>query len=240
MNDPVTKWLDFLALPRAVTLCQLLRHTSGIPDYGTLPRYHDSVRTSPQSPWTDDEFLAATLAQGLLFEPGTGWAYSNVGYLLLRRVIERVSGYSFADCVWEQIVTPLRLRNTFVAKTIDDWATCIPGYGCEVQTVRTPVDIRPIYHPGWCAPGVAVSTVDDITLFFDALLANRWLTMVASPRCCNSSAYQASIRRPGLRVTAWESWPTQMVLSDRATGMEAEALGTACLHPLRPSQGVGD
>ena len=47
MNDPVTKWLDFLALPRAVTLCQLLRHTSGIPDYGTLPRYHDSLNQSP-------------------------------------------------------------------------------------------------------------------------------------------------------------------------------------------------
>jgi D-alanyl-D-alanine carboxypeptidase len=170
MNDPVTRWLDTLSLPRAVTLSQLLRHTSGIPDYGTLPRYHDSVRISPQSPWTDDEFLAATLAKGLLFEPDTGWAYSNIGYLLLRRVIERVSGHSFAECVCEHIVIPLGLRNTFVAETINDWATCIPGFGCEVQIDRTPVDIRPIYHPGWCAPGVAVSTVDDITLFFDALL----------------------------------------------------------------------
>lgn len=175
VDDPVTKWLGDIGVPRTVTLSQLLRHTSGIPDYGPLSRYHEAVRTTPESPWTDDEFLVATLTQGFLFSPGTGWAYSNVGYLLLRRVIERAAGSSFAECVRERIVTPLELQNTFIAESIHDWTTCIPGFGCEVQTGRTPVDIRSTYHPGWCAPGVAVSSVDDITSFFDALLAGSLL-----------------------------------------------------------------
>ena len=100
VHDPITKWmtdLPDLPLPESVTLSHLLRHVSGVPDYGPLREYHEAVRTMPKSPWTDDEFLSATLAQGLLFEPGTGWSYSNVGYLLLRRAIEKAAVVTFVD-----------------------------------------------------------------------------------------------------------------------------------------------
>jgi D-alanyl-D-alanine carboxypeptidase len=170
VNDPIAKWID-LPVPQAVTLTQLLRHTSGVPDYGPLREYHDAVRTTPSAPWTDDEFISATLRKELLFAPGAGWAYSNVGYLLLRRAIEHATGRSYRQCVADQIAWPLGLAHTFVAETIDDWRCCVPGYGDEVGATGKVVDIRSSYHPGWCAPGVAVSTVDDVTLFYDALFS---------------------------------------------------------------------
>jgi D-alanyl-D-alanine carboxypeptidase len=71
---------------------RLLDHTSGVRDYGALPEYHDAVRAQPGSAWDDDEFLARTAAAGPQFEPGQGWAYSNTGYLLLRRLLDEHGG----------------------------------------------------------------------------------------------------------------------------------------------------
>ena len=71
---------------------RLLDHTSGVRDYGSLPEYHDAVRRQPGLAWDDDEFLARTAAAGRQFEPGGGWAYSNTGYLLLRRLLDEHGG----------------------------------------------------------------------------------------------------------------------------------------------------
>ena len=175
VDDSITRWIPDLPVPEAVTLDRLLRHTGGVPDYGPLREYHDAVRATPSAPWTDDEFVTATLAKGLLFEPGTGWSYSNVGYLLVRRALERATGTSFRQCIAEEIASPLGLAKTFVAETIDDWGCCVPGYGGEVQRDGEVIDIRSSYHPGWCAPGVVVSTVDEVTSFYDALFSGAML-----------------------------------------------------------------
>jgi D-alanyl-D-alanine carboxypeptidase len=171
VNRPVVDWVPEPRLPRSMTVAHLLRHTSGIPDYGSLRQYHDAVRSNPSAPWTDEQFIDIALRPGLLFAPGTGWSYSNVGFLLLRRLIERFCGASFRHCVNQLIVEPLRLADTFVADSIADWDSCVPGYGDEVRSDGAIVDVRPTYHPRWCGPGVAVSTVEDVTRVFDALFA---------------------------------------------------------------------
>lgn len=160
VDDPIARWLPDLALPESVTLARLANHTAGIPDYGPLPEYHEAVRVTPSTPWTDEKFLAATLGNGLLFEPGNGWSYSNIGYMFLRRAIEKATGGSLRRAIAEQVVKPLGLMNTFIAETIADWPA-----GVHLST----------YHPDWCAPGVAVSTVDEVTVFFDALFSGRLL-----------------------------------------------------------------
>src|SRR2546430_17743374 len=68
---------------------RLLDHTSGVRDYGSLAEYHEAVRRQPGLAWDDDEFLGRTAAAGPQFERGEGWAYSNTGYLLLRRLLDR-------------------------------------------------------------------------------------------------------------------------------------------------------
>ena len=70
-----------------------LDHTSGVRDTtASFPEYHAAVRTQPGRAWDDDEFLARTAAAGPQFEPGQGWAYSNTGYLLLRRLLDEHGG----------------------------------------------------------------------------------------------------------------------------------------------------
>jgi D-alanyl-D-alanine carboxypeptidase len=175
VHDSVDKWMDDLVVPRTLLLSHLLQHTGGVPDYGPLAKYHEAVRRNPSRPWTDQEFFNTTLGNGLLFEPGTGWAYSNIGYLILRRVIERAAGVSFRLCIDEHIVSRLGLNDTSVAEVIQDWECCVPGWGREVRTDAAIVDVRSTYHPGWCAPGVAVSTVDDVTEVYDGLFRGELL-----------------------------------------------------------------
>ena len=168
-GDSIKRWFPNLPLPDSITLAHLLRHTSGLRDYGPLPEYHAAVKHSPSQPWTEKQFLDSVVPSGLLFEPGKGWAYSNVGYMLLRNVIEKVTGDTYRKSIEDQIVKPFGLKDTFVAETIDDWASCVPGYGKEVSENTEAIDIRAVYHPGWCAPGVMVSTTEEITHFYDAL-----------------------------------------------------------------------
>jgi len=175
LTDPVAAWCSDVDLRGDVTVAHLLRHTSGLGDYGPLPEYHDAVRSHPSDPWSRRQFLDAVLPRGLCFEPGRGWAYSNIGYMLLREVLQHAAGRTFAEVVHELVAAPLALQHTRVIDTIDGWSTCVPGFGPEVDVDGQPVDVRPVYHPGWCAPGVAVSTAEEVTRVIDALLAGQIL-----------------------------------------------------------------
>jgi CubicO group peptidase (beta-lactamase class C family) len=72
---------------RPYKLRQLLQHRAGVPNYGNLASYHESVRRGDE-PWTVNELLDRVMADRLDFDPGSGWEYSNVGYLFVRQFIE--------------------------------------------------------------------------------------------------------------------------------------------------------
>jgi D-alanyl-D-alanine carboxypeptidase len=175
LDVPVHGWLPEVALPETVTLTHLLRHTSGLRDYGPLPEYHQAVRLHPDRPWTRKDFLDAVLPKGMLFAPGVSWAYSNIGYMLVVDILERVTGQTFAHVLTQLVITPLVLQRTLVLETIDDLMACVPGFGSEVTEDGSLVDVRGRYHPGWCAPRVVSSTPADITRAFDALFAGQLL-----------------------------------------------------------------
>ena len=169
--DAARQWLPDVRIPTTITLTHLLRHTSGLRDYGPLPDYHEAVRAHPDRPWTRQQFLDAVLAEGMLFAPGERFSYSNVGYMLLIDIVERVTGQTFAEVVNDFVTKPLALQNTWVLEQADDMMRCVPGFGSEVTSDGQVVDVRGRYHPGWCAPRLIGSTVEDVTLVFDRLIA---------------------------------------------------------------------
>ena len=127
LNDSLARWFPRIAHADRITLRRLLNHTAGIPDYGSLRSYHNDLRTSPETPWTFERFAIETFEKGLEFEPGQGWAYSNPAYMLLRRILESVSGRSYRELVAERIARPLGLSQTFVAESIPDLELLAPG-----------------------------------------------------------------------------------------------------------------
>lgn len=170
LDVPLSEWLPDVPNASRITIRQCLQHTSGLPDYGGLPEYHEAVRQGA-TPWTFTEFLNRTHAEQLLFEPGRGWRYSNIGYMLLRRLIETVGGQSFAEVVAAEVCRPLGLGHTSVLRSREDFQTLAPAYSFCVSSDGLPVDIRTRYDPGWVATGVVSSTASDLVRFYDRLFA---------------------------------------------------------------------
>jgi len=104
---------DFPEYGRAITIRNLLNHTSGMPDYEELmPAAGRSV------PVEDVQIQDAGVLDLLKrqkagwFGPGSGWRYSNSSYILLGLIVEKVSGRSFPSFLQKRIFTPLNMINT--------------------------------------------------------------------------------------------------------------------------------
>src|SRR5262245_20938827 len=176
LDDRLSKWFAEIDGAPKISLRQLLNHTAGIPDYGGNAAYHESVRTRPSQPWAFERFAAETFDKGLLFDPGQGWAYSNPGYMLVKRIIEDVTGDSYRTLIAERIAGPLRLRRTFVAESIEDLATLAPGTSSLLASDATSRDVRNHYHPGWVSHGVVASTASDLVRFLNTVMRGDFLS----------------------------------------------------------------
>lgn len=176
LDDAVQQHLPWLAERVAMpfSVRQLLQHTAGLPDYGPLPAYSAALRADPTQPWDDETFLDRTLplAAALDYPPGTGWNYSNIGYLLVRRLLETATGMPLAALVQTHLADPLGLRHTQVVSTLHDTLALTAGYSSALNadaaddTLR---DVRGRYAPGWVAHGVVSATALETALLLDAI-----------------------------------------------------------------------
>lgn len=103
IDDPARKWLPSLPdAAAAITLRQLLTHTSGLIDYEDLMQepYDGQIR--------DAGVLALLEKENrLYFASGSAYRYSNSGYALLALVVERASGMAYQDFLRSRIFQPL-------------------------------------------------------------------------------------------------------------------------------------
>ncbi|MGE5475928.1 MAG: serine hydrolase domain-containing protein [Bacteroidales bacterium] len=148
--------LDKLREGAPYTLRMLLQHRAGVGNYGDLPAYHQAVAAGGE-PWTDDELFAHVPPDRPLFAPEAGWAYSNVGYLLVRRAVEQAGGAPLAELLRSLVLQPLGLERARLASGRADMAdTVFPsGWG---------------YHPGWAFHGIVVGPVAEAALALHRLL----------------------------------------------------------------------
>ncbi len=106
-----------------ITVGMLLSHTSGLPLPEGIEKYY--YATSKEE--FLQEFLKQLSSEGLRFEPGTGYGYSNAGYFLLGMIIEKVTGESYEDILSRQILRPLGMKDTGLvrkAPAIENLAVC--------------------------------------------------------------------------------------------------------------------
>lgn len=110
-----------------ITIRQLLDHTSGIPNPIPLRWVHPA-----QDACAFDEHAAlANVLRAhptLAFEPGTRFAYSNIGYWLLGGIVQRVTGQAYPDYVRSRVLQPLGLSMREIDFVIPDSAHHANGY----------------------------------------------------------------------------------------------------------------
>jgi D-alanyl-D-alanine carboxypeptidase len=109
LNDPVGKYLPGLTRANDITVRQLLSHTSGYQDY--YPQ--DYVPPFMREPVTAAAILDRFANKPLDFEPGTAWQYSNTGFVVAGRVLEKATGANAFDYLKQHILTPLGIQSAY-------------------------------------------------------------------------------------------------------------------------------
>lgn len=149
-------FLDEPCPEKAYTLRQLLQHEAGLADYGTLTDYHASVKAGIP-PWTVEELLARVDVSNAASASESNWAYSNIGYLHVRQLIEHSLDESLDSALDRLIFRPLGLHQTRVANFPGDLLDVVMG---DVQN----------YHPGWVYHGLAVGPLTDAVVMLRELM----------------------------------------------------------------------
>lgn len=171
LDDPFSNYLKRDRVPPAATIRQMLNHTSGLSDYG-CQEYLDAVSQNPSTPWPYEKLMAFGLRETPLFEPSTGWAYSNPAYALLKELVEHISGMGFYDYLSEFIFKPAQLLETTPFLEPDFDHALLDAQDTVIQHD----DFRATYSPGWILTGCLISTVSDLTRFFDCLFSEKILS----------------------------------------------------------------
>lgn len=104
---------EFPEYGKAINIRHLLQHTSGLPDYEDLMPPYDGTKPIEAIQIKDQEVLALLhQTQAPKFEPGTQWAYSNSGYVLLGLIVEKISGQPFPEFLKKRIFERLGMEKT--------------------------------------------------------------------------------------------------------------------------------
>jgi D-alanyl-D-alanine carboxypeptidase len=204
LDAPARTYIADPALPDAVTVRELLNHTSGIPG-NAQKGFLERVEGSPERALTPEEVLRFIRGVPPLFEPGTGWSYSNMNYIFLGLLIERVTGMPVARVLRARIVDPLGLRDTYLA-----------GDEEGPPVIRTPIRISdrmvPSDYPytsiatsAWTS-GAMVSSAADLGTFFSALFDGRLVSSAALEQMTTVAPGSEADDPPsgyGLGITEW-------------------------------------
>lgn len=107
---------EFPAYGATITVANLLHHTSGLPDYEMLMEREEKSggrRWTAENQIHDADVLALLEKEHTTdFPPGTKWAYSNSGYVVLGLLVAKASGKSFGEFLHERIFAPLGMDQT--------------------------------------------------------------------------------------------------------------------------------
>jgi D-alanyl-D-alanine carboxypeptidase len=157
LDDKVGRWFPNLPNAGVMTVEHLLRHLGGLVSFNALPALGEAYRPA-------DEVIRMVAAEAPLFCPGTTWAYSNTGYAILGRIVEKIEARPFPDGLANRLIVPLALRGTVLRRP-----------GVDTLVVRGHASGRPVrvldgYATAYTA-GAMASTASDLVHFWHAALA---------------------------------------------------------------------
>ncbi len=158
LDTKISHWLSdeewFARLPNAetITLRHLLNHSSGIPRHVMSDAFVQALIDDPRRDFEPAELLGYVLDADALFAAGEGWAYADTNFVVAGLIIEKVTGDSCYNQIYQRILRPLELFD-IVPTTSRDVVGYANGYvntsGNLFQLTEAPVmaDGRFVFNP---------------------------------------------------------------------------------------------
>lgn len=167
LTDPVSQHLpEFAPQGDAISLEHLLTLTSGIVNYSEVPAGKSlSLRDASPEAITD-----LFRSEPVLFAPGAQWKYGNSGHILLGRIIEKVSGLSYAEYLAQHVYPRAGLTHTQYGSDTRLITARARGYSKAGDSYGLPPHLNMSYP---YAAGALLSTVDDLARWTQALVEGR-------------------------------------------------------------------
>jgi len=170
LEDPIKKYVpEAPAAWDSITIFNLLTHSSGIPNFTSLPDYNSlKLRDTPVA-----KTVATVRDKPLDFVPGEKMSYSNSGYLVLGDVIERITGASYEKFVKDNIFTPLGMKDS----GYDSNTAVIPRRAAGYMPSPTgPVNAGFVHMSIPHGAGALYSTTEDLLRWEQGLFGGKLLS----------------------------------------------------------------
>jgi D-alanyl-D-alanine carboxypeptidase len=157
-----------------IAITQLLNHTSGLGNYTDMMVSRGWLMGGwPVPDYTDDDLLMLAATMGFAFMPGERVAYSNTNYILLGRIIERLSGEPSTAFLKRRVLDPLGMTDTHFARS-GTWPRDRTVTGGIIRPASPSGDLPQRDDPpkmGWASSaGDGISTLDQMLKFSNALM----------------------------------------------------------------------
>jgi D-alanyl-D-alanine carboxypeptidase len=234
LPDDVVSQIANLAVDNGATVRQLLSMQSGIPDYLYTPAFQEQASRNPQFAWTAADALTYAYGLPALFAPGDNVFYSNTNYLLAQLVMEQAGGAPLHELIRRYILAPLSLEDTYTQQfeTLTDapTSTLVAGYH-DWNEDGVPEDVSAINDGFGLGDGGLISTTQDITTFYRALLIDQTLlTPESLAQMMNFTEGDEDVYGVGL-----DQWQTEL---GPALGHAGGVLGFLTLGVVLPDANV--
>ncbi|KWX66587.1 serine hydrolase [Mycobacterium sp. NAZ190054] len=175
LDDPVARYVEGVPGGQRITLRQLARMQSGLPDYSADPGFARAVYDDPRRSFTPRELLDYAFSRPPSFAPGDGFEYCNTNTVLLGLVVEKVSGRTMAEFLREHVTGPLGMTGT--SFPTDSRFPRPHAAGYTMQTADGRETTATDWNPSWAwAAGNMISTLHDMRIWAPALATGSLLT----------------------------------------------------------------
>ena len=171
LDDTIDQYVKGVPNGDKITLHQMSDMTSGIASYTESDQWVKEWLSDPTKVWKPEELARFGIKEPPLFDPGTGWFYSNTNYVLLGLVLQQVTGKPIEQLYEEEIIGPLHLTETSFPGT----SSAIPepydhGYTLQGKSSGS----KPIDSTHWSpssawTAGEMISTAEDLLVYGRAL-----------------------------------------------------------------------
>jgi D-alanyl-D-alanine carboxypeptidase len=196
---------DYVAGAEKITVRDLIRHTSGIPD--SLGGQFDVFDFTTSYKPIDLVKAARTAPQGELGK----YRYSTTNYVLLGMIIERVTGRDRAAEFERRLFAPLGMTRTYLATEVSDQIKGPHGHGYHPDAQGRPRDVDRLNATSFGAEG-AISTAHDVSAFYRALSQGKLVPADLGrqlprpfPHLCGGTVSSASGGLPGISSVTFTS-----------------------------------
>jgi CubicO group peptidase (beta-lactamase class C family) len=125
LNQPIINYLPDFPYGTEITVKQILNHTAGIPNPIPLSWIH---LENEHKTFNRNEFFRPVFEKNNQTKSGEKFAYSNLGYVILGQLIEKISGKTYEEYVSENIIQKLPVNSQDLTFTIPDIEAHATGY----------------------------------------------------------------------------------------------------------------